>query len=104
MILKANEVKHLYRRTARFYDAALLGYQLLGLDRHRQKAVAALALRPGDTVVDLECGTVANFPALVHAVGPTGQMIGMDLSEAMLAQARGLITRKGWTNAHLVHG
>lgn len=45
------------------------------------------ALRAGDTVLDLGCG--AGFDAFVAAltVGPTGRVVGVDLSREMLAAA-----------------
>ena len=45
-------------------------------------------LKPGETVVDL--GSGAGFDALLAAreVGPTGRVIGVDMTEAMLDKAR----------------
>lgn len=54
----------------------------------RQAALAALGLRPGETVMDVACGTGAMLPALVQAVGPGGRVIGIEHSPEMLAVAR----------------
>lgn len=102
MLLSKEEVRRLYRRTASFYDAALWMYRRTGADRHRKLAVAALCLRPGDTAVDLGCGTGANLPMLREAVGPSGRVIGVDLTDAMLERARRRIERAGWENVDLV--
>lgn len=102
MILSNEQIRRLYGRTAHFYDFALLGYRLLGVTRQRRKAIDALQLRPGDTVVDLGCGTGANFALLVEAVGSTGRIVGVDLSAAMLAQAKRRIDKAGWNNIDLV--
>jgi ubiquinone/menaquinone biosynthesis C-methylase UbiE len=102
MLLSKEEVRRLYRRTARFYDAALWMYRLTGADRHRKLAVAALGVRPGDTVVDLGCGTGANLPLLRDAVGSSGRVIGVDLTDAMLERARRRIERAGWENVEVV--
>lgn len=54
--------------------------------RPTQLAIAALNVRPGDTVLDLGCGTGDAIPALVAAaVG--GAVHGLDHSTAMLATA-----------------
>ena len=102
MILNREQVRKRYGRTARFYDAALLGYRLTGIDRHRREVVAQLHLKSGDMVVDLGCGTGANFAALVESVGSGGRVVGVDLSEAMLARARQRIDRNGWKNVELI--
>ncbi|MBV1958165.1 class I SAM-dependent methyltransferase [Streptomyces sp. NEAU-PBA10] len=52
-----------------------------------EAAVRALGLRPGDAVLDAGCGTGRALPALRAAVGATGQVLGADLTEAMLAEA-----------------
>lgn len=68
----------------------------------RKAAVGALALRAGDTVVELGCGTGLNFPLLQQAVGPGGKIIGVDITDAMLAKAQEKISRHGWCNVELV--
>ncbi|MEV7028883.1 methyltransferase domain-containing protein [Streptomyces sp. NPDC093272] len=50
-------------------------------------AVAELGLRPGDRVLDAGCGTGRALPPLRTAVGPSGQVIGLDLTPAMLQAA-----------------
>jgi ubiquinone/menaquinone biosynthesis C-methylase UbiE len=68
----------------------------------RRRGVAALGLKPGDTVLEVGAGTGRNFPYLVEAVGPTGTVIGVDASPGMLAEARKLIERNGWSNVELL--
>lgn len=50
-------------------------------------AVAELAPRPGAVVLDAGCGTGRALPALRDAVGPSGTVLGADLTPAMLEQA-----------------
>ena len=51
-------------------------------------AVAELGLRPGETAMDAGCGTGRALPHLRAAVGPTGHVLGFDLTPEMLATAR----------------
>lgn len=50
-------------------------------------AVAELGLRAGDRVLDAGCGTGRALPPLRAAVGPSGVVLGADLTPAMLAEA-----------------
>ncbi|GAA1540497.1 hypothetical protein GCM10009827_069780 [Dactylosporangium maewongense] len=50
-------------------------------------AVAQSGFAPGDTVVDVGCGTGRALPALRDATGPHGTVIGVDLTPQMLAAA-----------------
>ncbi len=50
-------------------------------------AVAELALRPGQRVLDAGCGTGRALRPLRHAVGEQGTVLGLDLTPEMLAQA-----------------
>jgi ubiquinone/menaquinone biosynthesis C-methylase UbiE len=90
-----------YDRIARFYSALEPLYLIF--PPARRKAVAALGLKPGDTVLEIGAGTGRNFPYLVDAVGPSGTVIGVDASEGMLAEARKLIGHHGWSNVQLLH-
>jgi ubiquinone/menaquinone biosynthesis C-methylase UbiE len=70
--------------------------------RFRRRAAQRLALKPGDRVLEIGCGTGRNFPYLRAAVGRTGRIYGVDLSAGMLAKARELCEQNEWTNVHLV--
>lgn len=50
-------------------------------------AVAALGLREGDRVLDAGCGTGRALAPLRAAVGPSGVVLGADLTPAMLEAA-----------------
>ncbi|MEV7196520.1 methyltransferase domain-containing protein [Streptomyces sp. NPDC093510] len=50
-------------------------------------AVAELSLAPGSSVLDAGCGTGRALPALRDAVGPSGVVLGADLTPAMLEAA-----------------
>lgn len=76
----------LYRKRAKRYDWATLLLYLVGF-RHRayrKRAIHSLALRQGETVVELGCGTGLNFALLQKQISPGGRIIGVDLTDAML--------------------
>lgn len=50
-------------------------------------AVAELGLRTGDRVLDAGCGTGRALPPLRAAVGPSGVVVGADLTPTMLQAA-----------------
>ncbi|MFD5157772.1 class I SAM-dependent methyltransferase [Streptomyces hawaiiensis] len=50
-------------------------------------AVAEIGLRAGDRVLDAGCGTGRALPPLRAAVGPSGVVLGADLTPAMLREA-----------------
>lgn len=104
MVLTKDQIQELYSRRAELYDAAMWLYPLFGLrlNRYRRLAVDALRLRPGDTVIDLGCGTGLNFGPLEKAVGPEGRIIGIDLTKEMLDQAGQRAEKKHWRNIELV--
>lgn len=68
----------------------------------RKRAVAALRLAPGQTVIDAGCGTGASFARLVAAVGRDGRVVGVDQSGGMLEVASRRIADEGFTNVTLV--
>ena len=94
-----------YRKKAKHYDIPSRFYPAPGYPQRAQRlrAVSALGLRPGDSVVDIACGTGLNFSLIEQAIGPGGRLIGVDLTDAMLAQAQHRIETKGWSNVSLVH-
>jgi demethylmenaquinone methyltransferase/2-methoxy-6-polyprenyl-1,4-benzoquinol methylase len=93
-----------YRKKAKHYDITSRLYPAPGYPQRGQRlrAVQALGLRSGDRVVDVACGTGLNFSLLEEAIGPDGEIVGVDLTDAMLAQAQRRIESNGWRNVSLV--
>jgi len=83
-----------------FYDRSL---EKLYRDA-RVAAVEALAVPAGSAlrVLDLPCGTGQSFDGLAAAVGPTGRVIGADLSRGMLGRASKRCTKLGLANVETV--
>jgi SAM-dependent methyltransferase len=49
----------------------------------------AAAARAGEHVIDIGCGTGATTAKLANDVGPTGHVLGLDISEPLIEAARG---------------
>jgi ubiquinone/menaquinone biosynthesis C-methylase UbiE len=93
-----------YRKKAKHYDITSRFYPVPGYPQRTQRvrAVQALRLRPGDSVVDIACGTGLNFSLIEQVIGRDGRIVGVDLTDAMLAQAQQRIETNGWSNVSLV--
>jgi demethylmenaquinone methyltransferase/2-methoxy-6-polyprenyl-1,4-benzoquinol methylase len=87
----------LYRACAPGYDDS--ARRTMGL---RRRTIDALGLRPGDTVLDVACGTGLSFGLLREGVGADGHVIGIELSPEMLAQAEARRVREGWENVSVL--
>lgn len=93
-----DDTVRVYRRRAQVYDSS----GIRSLESWRQEAVRSLNLQHGDVVVDIGCGTGLNFAPLQQAIGSEGKIIGVDLTDAMLDQARRRIFEHSWKNIELV--
>jgi ubiquinone/menaquinone biosynthesis C-methylase UbiE len=93
-----------YRKKAKRYDITSRLQPVPGYPQRAQRlrAVQALGLRAGDSVIDIACGTGLNFPLIEEAIGPGGRLIGVDLTDAMLGRAQDRIAANGWSNVSLV--
>jgi SAM-dependent methyltransferase len=87
----------MYRWRSGFYDLQLGPYEAI-----REQAISLLELRPGQTVLDVGCGTGMSLPHLVAAVGPGGAVVAVDQCPEMLAQARQRVHSHGWKNVSLL--
>ncbi|MEM6758716.1 MAG: methyltransferase domain-containing protein [Pseudomonadota bacterium] len=55
-------------------------------------ALDAAAVQPGERVLDIGCGTGQSTDVIGRAVGSAGHVTGLDISETMLALARGRVS------------
>lgn len=100
----AEAVGRLYDRIAPAYNITAWVFRPLGARRLQEQAVDLLDLEPGDTVVDLGCGTGVNLPILAHRVGEQGKVVGIDLSSGMLDRARRRTERHHLPQVTLIQG
>jgi ubiquinone/menaquinone biosynthesis C-methylase UbiE len=89
-----------YGRFAPWYR--YLEWTILLAPGFRGRAVEHLQLRHGQTVMEVGCGTGRNLGLLREAVGLDGEVIGVDATPRMLAEARQLVARHGWRNVSLM--
>src|SRR6266566_9025619 len=94
--------------------AAILGYPVEWIAALPPGAVVSMAgtgnpfalgtIDPGERVID--CGSGAGADALIAAriVGPTGRVIGIDMTPEMLAKARASAAEAGLTNVEFREG
>jgi demethylmenaquinone methyltransferase/2-methoxy-6-polyprenyl-1,4-benzoquinol methylase len=86
--LSESQVRAMFDRIAGVYDA-MNSVMTAGLHhRWRERAADLARLRPGDRALDVATGTGDLALALEERVGPSGEVVGCDFSEAMLELAR----------------
>ena len=104
MAFSKNEIRDLYRERAGNYDFTANLYYLIGFreTRYRKMAISQLRLKPGDSVIEIGCGTGLNFKYVRQLIGDAGCLTGIDLTDAMLTQAESRIKRNAWKNIRLV--
>ncbi|MES2943949.1 MAG: class I SAM-dependent methyltransferase [Pseudomonadota bacterium] len=86
-----------YRHRAGIYDLELVLFEPI-----RQLVINSLALLPGDTVLDVGCGTGLSFERLQQDIGPGGRIIGIEQCPEMLGLAQKRVEQQGWTNVTLI--
>jgi S-adenosylmethionine-diacylgycerolhomoserine-N-methlytransferase len=78
----AEQMDRMYRYQRHIYDLTRK-YYLLGRDR----AIADMAAKPGQSILELGCGTGRNM-RLLSKTYPEARLFGLDISEEMLNSAR----------------
>jgi ubiquinone/menaquinone biosynthesis C-methylase UbiE len=85
-------------QTRAFYNKISGVYDLLS-DRSeapaRRAGLDLLKMRAGEAVLEIGCGTGHSLVRLADAVGPRGRVLGLDLSDKMLAVARTTVAKAG---------
>ena len=85
-----------YDTFANFYDSALEKLYF----ESRVRAVELLDLQPAQTVLDVACGTGANFSHL-FSKEISFKLYGTDFSAGMLKKCQSTVDKNGWKNVSL---
>jgi demethylmenaquinone methyltransferase/2-methoxy-6-polyprenyl-1,4-benzoquinol methylase len=93
--LEAVQVRAMFDRIAGVYDL-VNSVMTAGLHhRWRERAADLARVGPGSRVLDVATGTGDLALEIARRVGPDGEVVGSDFSEAMLARARAKTPRDG---------
>ena len=81
-------VNALFDRSAEHYDRACNIMSFGSGQRYRREALERAGLRPGLQVLDVGIGTGLLAREIVHILGPSGRVVGLDPSWQMIAEGR----------------
>ncbi|HVW41204.1 MAG TPA: methyltransferase domain-containing protein [Amycolatopsis sp.] len=68
---------------------------------YKQQVLAALDLRPGQTVLDVGCGPGTDLADMAEAVTESGSVIGVDVEAAMVEEAGRRLADRPWVEVRL---
>lgn len=99
---KKEQVHTVFQNISKKYDRL---NNIISFEQHkiwRKHVMKDMNVLPGNKALDVCCGTADWTIALSRAVGPNGEVTGLDFSENMLEV--GKEKTKSMPNIHLVHG
>lgn len=89
----------IFGRAAPTYDRVIPFF-----DTFARHLVETARLKTGERVLDVACGSGTSIRYAAQAVGPDGYVLGLDLSEAMIAEAEKNLSASQLRNAHVEKG
>jgi ubiquinone/menaquinone biosynthesis C-methylase UbiE len=95
------------RRIVGVFDRSAATFDAVGVDFFTPVArglVAQAGVQPGGQILDVGCGRGAVLFAARAAVGPDGQVTGIDLSPRMVELTRADAAERGFDNIHVAQG
>ncbi|QSF50636.1 demethylmenaquinone methyltransferase [Staphylococcus sp. SB1-57] len=99
---KKEQVHTVFQNISKKYDRL---NNIISFEQHkvwRNRVMKEMAVKKGSTALDVCCGTADWTIALSKAVGPQGEVTGLDFSENMLEVGKEKTAHMD--NIHLVHG
>lgn len=83
-------------QTRAFYNKISLAYDLMSESSEapmRKIGIELLNAAPGESILEIGCGTGHSLVALAKAVGPKGKVFGLDISDQMVKLAKANLTK-----------
>jgi len=102
MEAKSSELTPLYGRLLIRLTKPFPNFDFSFIKPVRRKAVELLNLKQGDSVLDVGCGPGGSIPFLVDAVGPTGRVVGVEISPEHGELSRRRIAKNHWENVEVI--
>jgi SAM-dependent methyltransferase len=94
---EAERSRATFNAAADHYDDQQLSFHV----RFGRRSVEHAQLRRGDHVLDVACGSGSSLLPAAEQVGPDGRVLGVDVSDRLLALARAKAERAGLDNVEL---
>ncbi|ANB60469.1 demethylmenaquinone methyltransferase [Anoxybacteroides amylolyticum] len=101
---KEERVHHVFEKIYENYDKM---NSVISFKRHiqwRNETMKRMNVQKGAKALDVCCGTADWTIALAEAVGPEGNVYGLDFSQNMLRVGEQKVNERGLTNVTLIHG
>ncbi|MBL4954134.1 demethylmenaquinone methyltransferase [Neobacillus sp. YIM B02564] len=101
---KEERVHHVFESISEDYDKMNSVISFQQHLRWRKDTMKRMDVQPGSKALDVCCGTADWTIALAEAVGPAGEVTGLDFSENMLKVGREKVEHLGLKQVKLIHG
>ncbi|MHC0036115.1 demethylmenaquinone methyltransferase [Pseudoneobacillus sp. C159] len=101
---KEERVHHVFEKIYDNYDKMNSVISFKQHIRWRKDTMKRMGVKPGSKALDVCCGTADWTIALANAVGPKGEVIGLDFSENMLKIGQKKVEELNLKHTKLIHG
>jgi len=62
---------------------------------YKELSYSLLDIRPGQRILDVGCGAGVDLPPLARLTGPTGAVVGLEINQTLVNEARTLAAQRG---------